>query len=398
MISTRLLCQYTFSFPRICGVFLMFTTGTLWAAQVPIPSIPLTNASSFILIDAQSNQILAEQNADQHIPPASLTKIMVSYLLARELSQQSVHVDDKVLISRHAWAQRDIFRGSSLMFLEAGKKVTLGELHLGLVVSSGNDASVAIAEHLATSEENFVHLMNQEAQRLGMSETLFVNAHGLPSTGQYTTARDMALLVRAYISHFPDTYRLYREKSYTYNGIRQLNRNRLLWDAKYVDGVKTGYTSSAGYCLVASAKKNGMRLISVVMNSRDERSRVRDSWRLLSYGFRYYQTIRLYSPAQSMTYSKVWKGEKPEVAVGPLDSLFITIPKGRRNDIEEKITLTSYAEAPIEEGVVLGQWHATLDDEEIARMPLHALNSIPTGSLWARLRDGLMLFIHRLFD
>ncbi|MEE2653061.1 MAG: D-alanyl-D-alanine carboxypeptidase family protein, partial [Pseudomonadota bacterium] len=306
------------------------------AQQSLVPAPPAISASGYLLMDADSGEVLIEHNADERLPPASLTKLMTSYVLSYELEQGQVSNSDLVTISKNAWAQNPIFTGSSLMWIEVGKQVTLGDLHKGVVISSGNDASVAVAEYLAGSEDAFAGIMNQHAQMLGLENTHFVNSHGLPHPEHYTSARDLAILARAIID-FPNEYALYSEKEFVYNNIRQNNRNGLLWTDPSVDGLKTGHTNEAGYCLVTSAKREGMRLISVVMGASSERVRERETQKLLSYGFRYFETHHLYSAGTELTKAKVWKGSSADVALGVQDDVYLTIPRGKADDLDAQL-------------------------------------------------------------
>ena len=279
-------------FAALAAAVVMSTNALAQPDLVPAP--PSVAASAYFLMDANSGEVLIEHNADERIPPASLTKLMTSYVLSYELERGQVSNDDMVTISKNAWAQNPIFNGSSLMWIEVGKQVPLGELHKGVVISSGNDASVAVAEHIAGSEDAFASMMNQHAARLGMTNSHFVNSHGLPDPEHYMSARDLAILSKAIIA-YKNEYALYSEPDFVFNNIRQSNRNGLLWSDPTVDGLKTGHTTTAGYCLVTSAKREGMRLISVVMGTSSTPARERETQKLLSYGFRYFETHQLYA-------------------------------------------------------------------------------------------------------
>ncbi|WP_223826227.1 D-alanyl-D-alanine carboxypeptidase family protein [Spongiibacter pelagi] len=356
-----------------------------------IPAAPAIAASGYLLIDADSGAVLVEENADERLPPASLTKLMTSYVLAYELEHGQVNNGDMVTISKNAWAQNPIFNGSSLMWIEVGKQVSLGELHKGIVISSGNDASLAVAEYLAGSEDAFASMMNQHAQMLGMDNTHYVNSHGLPNPEHYTSARDLAILAKAIIGQ-KEEYKLYSEKEFEFNGIKQKNRNRLLWSDPSVDGLKTGHTQEAGYCLVSSAVRDGMRLISVVMGTSSESARERETQKLLSYGFRYFETHHLYNAGDELSSSKLWKGAKDSVSLGVAEDVYLTIPRGKSEALNAELIVNDELTAPIEQGQPYGELVVTLNDEEQLRVPLVALESVKEGSIFKRIWDALVLF------
>ncbi len=365
------------------------------AQQNLVPAPPSVAASGYLLMDADSGEVLIEHNADQRLPPASLTKLMTSYVLSYELERGQVSNQDLVTISKNAWAQNPLFAGSSLMWIEVGKQVTLGELHKGVVISSGNDASVAVAEYLAGSEDAFAGIMNQHAQMLGLTNTHFVNSHGLPHPEHYTSARDLATLARAIIG-FPNEYALYSEKEFIYNNIRQNNRNGLLWTDPSVDGLKTGHTSEAGYCLVTSAKREGMRLISVVMGAKSESARERETQKLLSYGFRYFETHHLYSAGTELANAKVWKGAETSVPLGVRDDVYLTIPRGKVDALNAQLIIDEVLTAPIAADSEYGELQVKLDGEDEVRVPLIALQTVDEGSIFKRLWDSIVLFFLNL--
>ncbi|GAA4106802.1 D-alanyl-D-alanine carboxypeptidase family protein [Zhongshania borealis] len=380
--------------------FLAFTAGLLmssgvWSQANLIPAAPGVAASAYLLMDANSGQVLIEHNADQRLPPASLTKLMTSYVLSYELERGEVSNDDMVTISKNAWAQNPIFNGSSLMWIEVGKQVALHDLHKGVVISSGNDSSVAVAEHLAGSEDAFAGIMNQHAGMLGMHNSHFMNSHGLPDPDHYTTARDLALLAKAIIG-FPQEYQLYSEREFVYNGIRQSNRNGLLWSDPSVDGLKTGHTAEAGYCLVTSAKRDGMRLISVVMGASGERARERETQKLLSYGFRYYETHHLYAGGSELTRSKVWKGGSDTVTLGVQKDVYMTIPRGKSEALDAQLVVDEVLTAPIAADEEYGELVVSLDGAEKVRVPLVALEAVEEGGIFKRLWDSIILFFLNL--
>ena len=376
---------------------LLFVFLPVWAVAQPslIPAPPQIAAKSWILMDADSGEIITEHNADERLPPASLTKLMTSYVLSYWLENGQVTNDDMVTISNNAWAQNPVFKGSSLMWIEVGKQVALGDLHRGIVVSSGNDATVAVAEYIAGSEKSFAEVMNQHAYQLGMKNTHFVNSHGLPHEDHYSSARDMALLAKG-ILQYPKAYALYSEKEYTYNGIRQTNRNRLLWSDPSVDGLKTGHTEAAGYCLVSSAEREGMRLISVVMGAKSESARERETQRLLAYGFRFFETHHLYTAGTELSTSRVWKGAADAVSLGVKDEVYLTIPRGKHNDLEATLSVDEVMTAPVSEGQEYGELVVSLEGEELVRAPLVALQNVEEGGLVKRLWDAVVLFVLNL--
>jgi serine-type D-Ala-D-Ala carboxypeptidase (penicillin-binding protein 5/6) len=355
------------------------------AAAQAVPSPPQVDARGYLLIDFNTGLVLAESHADDRLEPASLTKIMTAYTVYRELAAEHVHLTDMVLISENAWRT-----GGSKMFVEVGKQVGLEDLLKGMIIQSGNDASVALAEHVAGSEQTFAELMNTNAQRLGMTGSHFVNVTGLPDPNHYTNARDIAQAATALIREFPQFYVWDGTKEYEYNGIKQQNRNRLLWRDPTVDGVKTGYTENAGYCLVASAKRDSMRLVSVVMGAKNPEARAVASLELLNYGFRFFQTHLLYPAAQPLEQLRVWKGEVPEVPVGPARDVYATIPRGRYADLAPRMDQVQSLTAPVARGAQVGDIVVLFAGQEIARVPLVALQSVAEGNLWQRARDTVL--------
>lgn len=362
-----------------------------------VPGPPAVAAKSYILIDYDSGRVLAEDNADERLPPASLTKLMTSYVLSYELEQGHVHNDDMVTISKDAWSQNPEFQGSSLMFIREGTQVKLHDLHQGIVVSSGNDASVAVAEYLAGSVDAFADVMNQHAKRLGMTNTHYVNPHGLPDPDHYTTARDLATLARAIIK-FPREYALYKEHEYTYNNITQRNRNGLLWSDPSVDGLKTGHTETAGYCLVASAKRQDMRLISVVLGAKTWAGREAESEKLLSYGFRYFETDKLYSAGAEVAQPRVWGGTANSVKLGVDGDVYLTIPRGRRAALQAVMNVDKYLKAPLAAHQQVGEMVVSLDGKTVLKTPLVALDKVDQAGIFGRLWDALVLFFTRLLS
>ena len=366
-----------------------FTAASVQAGAItPNPSAPSVAAKAYVLIDYDSGRVLAEQNADEILPPASITKLMTSYVVSHELHAGNIQLDDEVLISEKAWRMV-----GSRSFIEVNTKVSVEALLRGMIVQSGNDAAVALAEHIAGSEETFAQMMNQYAQQLGMYNTNYKNATGLPDPEHYTTARDIATLSAALIRDFPEHYEWYSEKEFSYNGITQHNRNKLLWRDNSVDGLKTGHTEAAGYCLAASAKRGDMRLISVVLGTRSENARAQETQKLFNYGFRFFETHQLYQANNSITDTKVWKGASPQLALGLANSLTVTVPRGQYDDLVASTTIQQPVIAPVEAGTQLGEVEIRLADEVIARQPLVALTTVEKGSWWRRLIDEILLLI-----
>jgi serine-type D-Ala-D-Ala carboxypeptidase (penicillin-binding protein 5/6) len=359
--------------------------------QTMIPAPPQIAAKSWILMDADSGRVLVEHNADERLPPASLTKLMTAYLVERELDRGNISLDDKVRVSENAWRT-----GGSKMFIEVNTEVSIRDLLYGIIISSGNDASVAVAEHLAGGEAPFADLMNQHATRLGLHNTSFANSTGLPHPEQYSTARDMALLSQYIINDYPEHYAVYAEKYFTYNDIRQPNRNRLLWRDPTVDGLKTGWTTEAGYGLVASAKRDDMRLISVVMGTSSEEARAQETQKLLSYGFRYYETLKLYDQGAVLNSPRIWGGEKNELRVGVDSDVAMTLPRARNQELSARLDIREDLTAPVSLGERVGTLEVRMGDEVVGEHPLVALESIEEGGLFKRLFDQVRRFFSNL--
>jgi len=382
--------------------YLAFSTSVSANPIIPIPtqpqqptftpSAPNLDASGYILMDATSGKILAQKNADVRLPPASLTKLMSLYIISSAIKTGQMHTTDKVRISSKAWKTE-----GSRMFVKVGDEVPAKDLVQGIIVASGNDATVALAEHIAGTEETFTGMMNTQAGLLGMANSHFMDSTGLPNKDHYSTAHDLAILTQAYIKNFPEDYSVYSEKWFTYNGIRQPNRNRLLWRYQYADGLKTGHTNEAGYCLVASAKKDGMRLISVVMGEPNDQGRTEDSIRLLTYGFRFFETHKLYEAAKPIIQAQVWQGQTSEVPLGVNEDLYITIPTGQYKRLQTSVELANPLRAPIVKGQSYGTVNISLNNQIIASKSLIALKDNPQGNLWRRAADSVKLNIRKLF-
>ncbi|MBS3798900.1 MULTISPECIES: serine hydrolase [unclassified Pseudoalteromonas] len=360
-------------------------------AQI-IPAPPEVNAKGYFLVDFTTGKVIAEGEADTKLAPASLTKMMTSYVIGTEIAAGNIAPTDMVTVSENAWAKN--FPESSKMFIEVGKQVSVEDLNRGIIIQSGNDACVAMAEHIAGSESAFADLMNAHAQKLGMSNSHFINSHGLDTNEHYTTPRDMATLGAALIRDVPEEYALYKEKDFTYNGIKQFNRNSLLWDQGLdVDGIKTGHTDDAGYSLVSSATKGDMRLIAVVMGTSSERARKVESKKLLNYGFRFFETITPYQAGDKFADQRIWMGDKEMVSLGILEDTPITIPRGQQKNLEANFELDSTLEAPLAKGTKVGTLYLQLAGEDIASYPLVTLESVEEGGFFSKIYDYLRLQI-----
>ncbi len=353
-----------------------------------VPKAPVIKAKSYLIQDFSSGRVLAEQNADVRMEPASLTKIMTAYVLFSELRQGNISMQDAVRISEKAWKMP-----GSRMFIEVNTSVSVENLLKGMIIQSGNDASVALAEHVAGSEEAFADLMNQYARRLGMRNSNFANAEGLPNDNHYTTSRDMALLTRALIRDFPEPYKMHSIRQFQYNGITQYNRNKLLRRDASVDGVKTGYTRAAGYCLITSAKKEGMRLISVIMGAGSPKTRVSQTQTLLSYGFRFFETHQIYAPFEKVTQLPVFKGDADSLALGLARPLWVTVGRGQYKNLSAAMEVKPHLVAPVKKGVAVGKVVVSLDGKTVAERDLLTLAAIHEGSLTKRLTDHIRLWL-----
>ena len=363
-------------------------------ASAPLmPPAPTLAASSYLLIDANSGKVLVEHNADQPLPPASLTKMMTSYIVSMEVQRGQIKESDEVLVSEKAWRM-----GGSKMFIEVGARVKVLDLLRGIIIQSGNDASVAMAEHIAGSEESFADLMNSHAKRLGMINTHFENSTGWPAEGHQSSARDLAIMAKAIINDDPEHYKLYREKEFIWNGIRQPNRNLMLWRDKSVDGLKTGHTEEAGYCLVASAERDDMRLISVVMGTNSEQARATETQKLLTWGFRFFETKSFFRPGEVVATARVWAGQEAKVDAGLAEGLVVTLPKGQAEKLEAGVVMNPVIKAPIAAGDVLGEVEVKLGDEIVHTAPLVALADVEQAGLFGRLWDSIRLFFYGLFN
>lgn len=380
---------------RLLSLFIITISFMVCSAQAApslIPAPPQLSANSYVLLDAYTGDVLVEQNSHEELPPASLTKLMTAYITEYELAKGNISLNDKVTISEKAWRME-----GSRMFIREGTQVRLEDLMRGIIIQSGNDASVAVAEHIAGGEAAFADLMNQHAKLLGMNNSHFVNSTGFPAEGHYSSAYDIALLARATIVHFPDNYQMYSQKYFTYNDIRQPNRNKLLWRDKTVDGLKTGHTEAAGYCLAASAVRNGTRLIAVVMGTNSDEARAAETQKLLNYGFRYYETRKLYSAGQVLSDARVWGGEVDTVKVGFPADVLVTMPRQNADSIPASLELKPEIEAPIAEGDVLGKIIVGTAENVLLERDVVALEPVSEGGFFKRLFDKVKLFFMNLF-
>jgi D-alanyl-D-alanine carboxypeptidase (penicillin-binding protein 5/6) len=368
------------------SLLVLLMPAVLWGAAKPIPNPPALDATSYYLVDFDSGRVLAEKNPDDQVEPASITKLMTAYLVDKAIADGDVTLDEMVTISEKAWRMK-----GSKMFVEVGKQVSVSDLLKGLIIQSGNDASVALAEHIAGSESAFAGYMNHQAKLLGMDNTNYVNATGWPDENHYSSARDIAILTRTLIDEFPESYNYYKEREYTFNKIRQFNRNRLLWRDDSVDGVKTGHTEAAGFCLVASAQREEMRLISVVLGAGSDKARTQSSQSLLNYGFRYFETHKLYRSDEVLKTAEIWYGDQEQISLGVGKDIFITIPRGRYRDLDASMEIDAEISAPVERGQSLGQVNIKLDEEMILSESIVAMQAVNEGSLIDQAMDKIKL-------
>ena len=379
----------------LLGLSLYLSSSLISAAPAIIPRPPDIAASSYILMDAKTGHVIVEENADEALPPASLTKIMTAYIAAEEIQLGNLAWDDMVHISEKAWRME-----GSKMFVGVDTQVSVEDLMRGIIIQSGNDASVAVAEHIAGSEDAFADMMNQYAEVLGMTNSFFMNASGLDTELYYNSmsARDLATLAQATIQNHPDHYAMYAEREFTYNGIRQPNRNTLLFRDRNVDGMKTGWTDAAGFCLVASAERDGMRLITVVMGTASEDARAIETQKLLTYGFRYFETHKLYDANQLVSNVKVWSGQQNAVDLGISDEVYITIPRGQAEEMSASMELDEVISAPLEQGEVMGTINVVLEDDLLYQGEVIALQSVERAGFFKRFIDWLTLMFTNLFS
>ncbi len=371
----------------LTAVAVVLTLPQSLSAQIAAPSPPRLNANAYLLLDFASGRVLASKNADAPLDPASITKLMTAYAVFRAIRSGQINIDDEVLVSEKAWRTP-----GSRMFIEVGKRVPVEQLLPGMIVQSGNDASVALAEHVAGTEETFAEIMNQLAAELGMTSTRYLNSTGLPADGHLTSATDIAKLASALIEEFPDYYKWYSQKQYTYNGITQGNRNALLWRDETVDGMKTGYTESAGYCLVSSAERDGMRLIAVVLGTRSPAARANESQALLNYGFRFFESAKLWDAGEVLTNARVWKGASDSTGLVVREPVFVAVPRGALDSIETDVEVPANIVAPLSSAESIGTAHARLGIETLASVPVFSDADIPAAGLISSAWDELLLW------
>ncbi len=355
-----------------------------------IPDPPSISSSNYILIDANTNRVLAEMNPDEEIEPASITKIMTGYVVSDQIQDGFITLDDEVLISENCWRKK-----GSRMFIEEGSRVVLLDLIKGMVIQSGNDATCAIAEHVAGSEDNFVDLMMRYAEKMALDNTSFINPTGWPDADHYSSAKDIAKLSTLLIKDFPEHYSLYKEKWFTYNNIRQRNRNALLWQDDSIDGLKTGHTESAGFCLVSSGTREQTRLIAVTLKSKSEKTRLTDNRRLLDYGFRYFRTKKLVTEGQNVKEEQVWGGELEKVAIAPIQDFYLTLPLRDFKKIESFVSLEDYLQAPISKNQIVGKMLFKLGEEEVGSVDLVTVKEVKSQGVFGRAWSNIKLLVYR---
>lgn len=383
------------------SLLLLFVAPLAQAAdQVAMPAAPAVDAKAWILMDYASGKVLSEGNADEKLDPASLTKIMTSYVVGQALKANKIKLTDMVTIGKDAWATGNpALRGSSVMFLKPGMQVSVEDLNKGVIIQSGNDACIALADYVAGSQDSFINLMNGYAQKMGLTNTTFKTVHGLDAPGQFSTARDMALLTKASIRDVPDEYAVNKEKEFTFNKIRQQNRNRLLWNASLnADGVKTGTTAGAGYNLVSSAKQGDMRLIAVVLGTKTDRVRFSESEKLLTWGFRFFETVTPIKPDATFVEQRVWYGDSSEAKLGAGDAGSITLPKGQLKNLKASYSLNQpQLTAPLKKGQVVGTIDFKLNDKTIEQRPLIVMEDVNEGGVFGRMVDFVLMKFHQWF-
>jgi len=383
---------------RVCMSLFLISAPAAWADQPAIPAPPQLAAKSYVLLDGASGKVLVENNSDQRLPPASLTKLMTAYIATLEIRKGKIGEQDLVSVSEHAWRTGGAASGGSTMFLPLNSQATVDDLLHGIIIQSGNDASIALAEYIAGSEDAFADLMNETAEQLGMSNSHFMNATGLPHPEHYSSARDMAILARAIINEDAQHYAIYSQKEFFWNNIKQGNRNLLLWRDKTVDGLKTGHTQEAGFCLVASAVREGARMITAVFGTDSESARAAETQKLLTYGFRFFENRTFYKKGQELTQAQVWKGAVRQLKAGLAEDLSLTLPKGQLDKLQAGMTLNPQLIAPIAQGDVIGKVEVKLGEEVVHSADLIALEAVEEGSFFRRLWDSISLFFYGLFN
>ncbi|TBU78578.1 D-alanyl-D-alanine carboxypeptidase family protein [Phytopseudomonas daroniae] len=383
---------------RIFLSLMLLGASSAWANQAPLPAPPQLAAKSYVLMDGASGNVLVENNGDERLPPASLTKLMTAYIATLEIRNGKIGEQDMVTISEHAWRTGGAASGGSTMFLPVNSQATVDDLLHGIIIQSGNDASIAIAEHIAGSEDAFADMMNATAERLGMKNSHFMNSTGLPHPEHYSSAHDMAILARAIINEDADHYAIYSQKEFLWNNIKQPNRNLLLWRDRTVDGLKTGHTNEAGFCLVASAVRDGARMITSVFGTDSESSRAAETQKLLTYGFRFFETRTFYQKGTELAQAPVWKGQASQVKAGLAQDLTLTLPKGQLEKLQASMTLNPQIIAPIAQGDVIGKVEVKMGDQVVHSADLVALEAVEEGGFFRSLWDSIRLFFYGLFN
>ncbi|HSC83958.1 MAG TPA: D-alanyl-D-alanine carboxypeptidase family protein [Pseudomonas sp.] len=386
-------------FAQCLSLFTLLIAAPLTqAADSVIPSAPQLAAKSYVLLDAASGKVLVENNSDQRLPPASLTKLMTAYIATLEIRKGKIGEQDLVTVSEHAWRTGGAASGGSTMFLPLNSQVKVDDLLHGIIIQSGNDASIALAEYIAGSEDAFADMMNETAEKLGMKNSHFMNATGLPDPEHYSSAHDMAILARAIINEDAQHYAIYSQKEFYWNNIKQGNRNLLLWRDKTVDGLKTGHTAEAGFCLVASAVREGARMITAVFGTANEQARAAETQKLLTYGFRFFESQTFYKKGEELTQAVVWKGATRQVKAGLTEDLTLTLPKGQIKQLKASMTVNPQLQAPLKQGDVIGKVEVKLGDEVVHSADLVALEPVEEGGFFRRLWDSVRLFFYGLFN
>lgn len=378
---------------RLCLLVPLLLSPAAWAADQMVPAAPQLAARAYVLMEASSGNVLIDSNGDERLPPASLTKLMSAYIATLEIRRGQIGENDLVTVSENAWRT-----GGSRMFIKVGSQVTVSDLLHGIIIQSGNDATVALAEHIAGSEDAFADMMNATAKKLGMENSHFMNPTGLPNPDHYASAHDMAILARAIIHEDPAHYAIYSQKEFFWNNIKQPNRNLLLWRDKTVDGLKTGHTQEAGYCMVASAVRDGTRLIAVVFGTNSEQARAAETQKLLTYGFRFFETQTFYKAGTELNKAPVWKGTTNEVKAGLAEDLTMTLPRGQLKNLQASMTMNPQLTAPIEKGQVVGKVEVKNGDKVVETKDLIALDGVEEGGIFRRLWDSIRLFFYGLFN
>ena len=380
-------------------ILLCTLANSFATAKQFLPDAPTLDAKAWILVDADTGYVIAEQNADETLPPASLAKMMTTYIASKEIAENRLKADDLVLISDNAWELGGAKTDGSTMFLSPRSKVPVIDLIRGVIIQSGNDAAISLAEHISGGETAFSDNMNFQAELMGMTNTYYMNATGLPAEGMVTTARDLTILAKAIINEHPEYYSIYSEKYFSHNNINQPNRNRLLWRDSSIDGLKTGHTEEAGYCLVASSKRRGMRLISAVLGAKSDDSRARESQKLFSYGFRHFETKKIYSAGELIKENAaLWYGEEDFLNLTVENDITLTYPKGEKKNLSAQITVDNEISAPITAGQILGSLEITLDGKTLTQVPLVAEKDIAEAGFFSRFFDWILLFFTQLLS